>query len=364
RQYWYVFFKHIKYILFLKKVTFIASFSCEFYFLQRNSSHSHRPSISTAVSLLSLSWVLAAYHKALRDSRDDCNRMSYKGAMLQIFWRALTILSRVLSFALFASIFQVYFGIFVAVHWCVMTFWVIYGETDFCTSKWEEVLFNMVVGIVYIFCWFNVKESRSQRRMAVYYLLVSTENFALTLLWYFNRDRAATEAFAVPALCAVFASFFLGTLFMLLYYGFLHPDGRKFRGLPFSCCAQVLDGVPIPPAAAEATAAAAAGAATAPRAGSERDGPPGTSALGACEPDIFQVRPALPPPSPRLMRHEGPIIRVDMQRKRYPAWDAHFVDRRLRRTINMLEYATPTVVAIRYRDLTFAYELVEYETSV
>lgn len=43
-----------------------------------------------------------------------------------------------------------------------MTFWVIQGETDFCMSKWEEIIYNMVVGIIYIFCWFNVKEGRSR----------------------------------------------------------------------------------------------------------------------------------------------------------------------------------------------------------
>lgn len=144
----------------------------------------HLPAgISSLGSLLSLAWVLASYHKLLRDSRDDQRSMSYRGALLHLFWRLFTISSRVLSLALFASLFHIYFGIFVVIHWCAMAFWVVHGGTDFCMSKWEEVLFNMVVGIVYIFCWFNVKEGRTRYRMVAYYTVVLAENTILTGLW-------------------------------------------------------------------------------------------------------------------------------------------------------------------------------------
>lgn len=139
--------------------------------------------VSSLASLLSLAWVLASYHKLLRDSRDDQRSMSYRGALLHLCWRLFTISSRVLSLALFASLFHIYFGIFVVLHWCAMAFWVVHGGTDFCMSKWEEVLFNMVVGIVYIFCWFNVKEGRTRYRMIAYYTVVLAENTILTGLW-------------------------------------------------------------------------------------------------------------------------------------------------------------------------------------
>ncbi|KAJ8355507.1 hypothetical protein SKAU_G00183010 [Synaphobranchus kaupii] len=48
-----------------------------------------------------------------------------------------------------------------------------------------------------------------------------------------------------------------------------------------------------------------------------------------------------------------------MPRKCYPAWDAHFVDRRLRRTINVLQYITPSAVGIHYRDGPLLYELLQ-----
>ncbi|OWK52396.1 XK-related protein 6 [Lonchura striata] len=300
--------------------------------------------VSSVASLMSLAWVLASYHKLLRDSRDDKKSMSYRGALIHLFWRLFTISSRVISFALFASIFQLYFGIFVVVHWCAMAFWIIHGGTDFCMSKWEEILFNMVVGIVYIFCWFNVKEGRTRYRMFAYYTVVLTENAALTLLWYFYRDPDTTDSYAVPALCCVFLSFAAGIALMLLYYGVLHPMGPRAKIFASSCCAELLWGIPLPPDVepmAPQTPGYRGAQATPTRAVTEQQE---ELTADTCLP-VFQVRAMVPStPSGRPYPPEGPLIKIDIPRKRYPAWDAHFVDRRLRRTINILQYVTPTAV--------------------
>ncbi|XP_060044256.1 XK-related protein 7 isoform X2 [Erinaceus europaeus] len=231
--------------------------------------------LSTSASLVSLAWTLASYQKVLRDSRDDKRPLSYKGAVAQVLWHLFTIAARSLAFALFASVYKLYFGIFIVAHWCVMTFWVIQGETDFCMSKWEEIIYNMVVGIIYIFCWFNVKEGRSRRRMTLYYCIVLLENAALTGFWYSSRNFST-----------------------------------DFHSL-------------------------------------------------------ILVRPGLPPtPVSHTLRTEGPVIRIDLPRKKYPAWDAHFIDRRLRKTILALEYSSPATPRLQYRSMGTSQELLEYETTV
>uniref|UniRef100_A0A8C0UG66 XK-related protein n=1 Tax=Cyanistes caeruleus TaxID=156563 RepID=A0A8C0UG66_CYACU len=155
--------------------------------------------------------------------------MSYKGAVVQILWHLFTIAARAIAFALFASVFQLYFGIFIVTHWCIMTFWIIQGETDFCMSKWEEIIYNMVVGIIYIFCWFNVKEGRSRYRMCIYYIITLSENAALTILWFLYYDRKTTSDFnALILVCVVSSSFALGIFFMFIYYCLLHPNGPIF----------------------------------------------------------------------------------------------------------------------------------------
>uniref|UniRef100_A0A8C5WR51 XK-related protein n=1 Tax=Laticauda laticaudata TaxID=8630 RepID=A0A8C5WR51_LATLA len=184
---------------------------------------------SASASLVSLAWTLASYQKVLRDSREDKMPMSYKGAMVQILWHLFTIAARAIAFALFASVFQLYFGIFIVTHWCIMTFWIIQGETDFCMSKWEEIIYNMVVGIIYIFCWFNVKEGRSRCRMSIYYIITLLENAALTGLWYWFREQyLISEFYALIIVCVVASSFALGVFFMFIYYCLLHPSGTIF----------------------------------------------------------------------------------------------------------------------------------------
>ncbi|KAL0164292.1 hypothetical protein M9458_040045, partial [Cirrhinus mrigala] len=318
--------------------------------------------VSAVASLLSLSWVLASYHKLLRDSRDDQKSMSYRGALVHILWRFFTISSRALSFALFASVFHIYFGIFVVLHWCAMAFWVIHGGTDFCMSKWEEVLFNMVVGVVYVFCWFNVKEGRTRFRMVIYYSLVLVENTILTALWYTYRDPVTTDSYAASALCGVFLCFASGVACMVLYYGVLHPMGPRLRVLASSCCAELLWGLPLPPEAEPMapTPGPRGSQATPTRGMASGDySEPEEAATDTCLP-VFQVRSTEPTDAAgRPIPPEGPLIKIDMPRKRYPAWDAHFVDRRLRRTINILQYISPNAVGIRYRDGPLLYELLQ-----
>lgn len=333
--------------------------------LKTVSHHEYLTGVSSVASLLSLAWVLASYHKLLRDSRDDKKSMSYRGALIHIFWRLFTISSRVLSFALFASIFHIYFGIFVVVHWCAMAFWIVHGGTDFCMSKWEEVLFNMVVGIVYIFCWFNVKEGRTRYHMVIYYFVVLAENTVLTCLWYAYRDPVTTDSYAVLVLCGVYLTFASGVVFMGIYYGFLHPMGPKIRVLASSCCAELLWGLPLPPEAEHLapTPGPRASQPTSTRASMGAFSQQDDASADTCLP-VFQVRSPEPTTTLGHYRSEGPLIKIDMPRKRYPAWDAHFVDRRLRRTINILQFITPAAAGIRYRDGPLLYELLQYESSL
>lgn len=235
----------------------------------------------------------------------------------------------------------------------------------------------MLVGVVHLFCWFNVKEGRSRYRMLAYYVLVLAENVLLTSCWYAYREPGASDAYAASAFLGVLLSFAAGMAFMVLYYGVLHPMGPRLRVLASSCCAELLWGLPLPPEAEPMapTPHGPRGSQATPTRGMASSTPAGEYygeaedmddvATDTCLP-VFQVRSPERPPagSGRHYRMEGPLIKIDMPRKRYPAWDAHFVDRRLRRTINILQFITPTAVGIRYRDGPLLYELLQYESSL
>ncbi|XP_020785520.2 XK-related protein 7 [Boleophthalmus pectinirostris] len=317
--------------------------------------------LSATASLISLSWMIASYQKVLRDSRDDKLSMSYKSVLVQILWHLFTIGARTLAFALFASVFQLYFGIFIFVHWCIMTFWIIQGETDFCMSKWEEIIYNMMMGIVYIFCWFSVREGRTRCRLLIYSLTVFVENVALTTAWYLHRGLRMSDFYAVVLVCVVASSYALGTFFMFVYYYLLHPDG------PVSSWTYIVEKEDIPveilasPASSHPPDVVSSPPRTLQRTKATEQG-------CGIDGDVFQVRAlrgTLVPPQQQLSpRTEGPVIRIDLPRKKYPAWDAHYIDRRLRKTILVLESAAPVTPKIQYRCLGTPKEVMEYETTV
>uniref|UniRef100_A0A3Q3W658 XK-related protein n=1 Tax=Mola mola TaxID=94237 RepID=A0A3Q3W658_MOLML len=299
--------------------------------------------LSKSVSLPSFSPGLS---KVLRDSRDDKLPMTYKAVIVQILWHLFTIGARTLAFALFASVFQLYFGIFIVAHWCIMTFWIIQGETDFCMSKWEEIIYNM---------------GRTRCRMLIYSLTVLMENVALTTAWYLFHDPRTSDFYAVIMVCVVASSYALGTFFMFVYYCLLHPDGPVSgwgyiaeKEVPAELLASPASSLPpdlvsSPPRTLQRTKAA--------------DREQGTGVDG----DVFQVRPprgAQASVTHHTPRTEGPVIRIDLPRKKYPAWDAHFIDRRLRKTILVLESTAPVTPRIQYRCLGSPKEVMEYETTV
>uniref|UniRef100_A0A8C4WSM9 XK-related protein n=1 Tax=Gopherus evgoodei TaxID=1825980 RepID=A0A8C4WSM9_9SAUR len=314
--------------------------------------------LTAAASLVSLAWALASYQKALRDSRDDKKPISYMAVIIQFCWHFFTIAARVITFALFASVFQLYFGIFIVLHWCIMTFWIVHCETEFCITKWEEIVFDMVVGIIYIFSWFNVKEGRTRCRLFTYYFVILLENTALSALWYLYKAPLISDAFAIPALCVVFSSFLTGIVFMLMYYAFFHPNGPRFGQSPSCACEDPVAAFTMPPEVATNTLRSISNnrSVTSDRDQklAERDG---------CVP-VFQVRPTAPStPSSRPPRIEESVIKIDLFRNRYPAWERHVLDRSLRKAILAFE-CSPTPPRLQYKDDALIQERLEYETTL
>ncbi|XP_038622451.1 XK-related protein 4 [Tachyglossus aculeatus] len=314
--------------------------------------------LTAAASLVSLAWALASYQKALRDSRDDKKPISYMAVIIQFCWHFFTIAARVITFALFASVFQLYFGIFIVLHWCIMTFWIVHCETEFCITKWEEIVFDMVVGIIYIFSWFNVKEGRTRCRLFIYYFVILLENSALSALWYLYKAPQIADAFAIPALCVVFSSFLTGIVFMLMYYAFFHPNGPRFGQSPSCACEDPATAFTLPPEVATSTLRSISNnrsvASDRDQKFVERDG---------CTP-VFQVRPTAPStPSSRPPRIEESVIKIDLFRNRYPAWERHILDRSLRKAILAFE-CSPAPPRLQYKDDALIQERLEYETTL
>jgi hypothetical protein len=89
---------------------------------------------------------------------------------------------------------------------------------------------SVFVSYIHIFCYVNLEEQSTKLKIVTFYCIMLVENILLIALWtlgeqYTNglsgwhRDRI---------FIAVFSSFFLGLIFMVIYYKFLsrEKDGR------------------------------------------------------------------------------------------------------------------------------------------
>ena len=114
-----------------------------------------------------------------------------------------------------------------------MTAWVVWQATDFCTNVWEERLYNGVVGVIYCFCFFNLKEGRSRYRMAVFYTVTFVENITFVAAYYWSTHHSTSLPvtwFSLGAMVIVVAGTAVGLCSMVLYYRFYHPAGPIIPG--------------------------------------------------------------------------------------------------------------------------------------
>ncbi|XP_067135127.1 XK-related protein 7-like [Centruroides vittatus] len=180
--------------------------------------------LSILGSLLSLSWALAYYHRVLRLSLQSKQNISWTGTILQILWHFFIISARVLSLGLLATLSPVILGVACFCHWLIMTSWIISMKTRFCDTKFEEIFYNAVLGVIFIFCYFNPIDSPTRFRYTIYFVVTFVENAIIIAVWYNYVDPLPW--FYLLAILIVVLSFIIGTFFMVLYYLIFHPTGE------------------------------------------------------------------------------------------------------------------------------------------
>lgn len=120
--------------------------------------------VNLVSSLVELSLSQSSYHRALRRSSPLKHNMTKLGAFVQFLSHCCVIASRVLALAAFASQFKYWIFVFCAIHWTIMTTWLLMQKTTFCATSLgqprllEEMVFNVIIAGIYLFCFINVKD--------------------------------------------------------------------------------------------------------------------------------------------------------------------------------------------------------------
>lgn len=154
-----------------------------------------------------------SYSKSLRISLPNKVPMTYWSIAIMFFWEFFSVTARMLALALFTSAFVKYVGLVCLAHWAFMTSWIISMQTNFCNTKFEELGFNAVLGVIFIFCYFNPIDNATRYRYLAFYFFMFFENTALMALW---RRHANYEPWLKDlAVQTHYICFFSGILLMV-----------------------------------------------------------------------------------------------------------------------------------------------------
>ncbi|PWA29205.1 hypothetical protein CCH79_00006115, partial [Gambusia affinis] len=178
-------------------------------------------SVCFAVCLLSLAWALVLYARSCSLIRPGHLHMTPAAILCRLLWRVGMLGSRFAVLMLFTRIFKQ---------------WVL-GVIGKPRPHAEVQL--LWYKTVHVFLFLNVKYGPSRYRMAAFYLVMFFENALLLLAssWFFAM--VSWDTVGIPA--AVFCSFLIGVIALVLYYRFLHPksfeifQSIRHRGIGGAC---------------------------------------------------------------------------------------------------------------------------------
>ncbi|XP_036819038.1 XK-related protein 5 isoform X1 [Oncorhynchus mykiss] len=178
-------------------------------------------SVCFVLCLLSLAWALVLYARACSLIRPGHLPMSPAAITCRLLWRVSMLGARLATLALFTRLFRQWVLGVIGLHWLGATFWLVSQQSDIIKTPLRWHLFNLVLGAVHIFLFLNVKDGASRCRMAGFYLAMFIENALLLLAGSDFFSAASWDTMGIPT--AVFCSFLIGVIALVLYYRFLHP---------------------------------------------------------------------------------------------------------------------------------------------
>ncbi|XP_065171333.1 XK-related protein 6-like [Atheta coriaria] len=184
--------------------------------------------LSIGSSFVSMAWSMASYQRLLRVSLTNKNNITWAGTIMQFMWHFLVTVSRIMCISVVASIYPEYTVLALFIHWMFMVIWLLYSTHDlnFCNNnRIYDFLFYTIFGTVYIFTHVSLSDGRTFWKYVFFYLTLCVENIICMIVWIVKADDTVKETlYYLPIVYINFISFFVGILFMIIYYKIFHPS--------------------------------------------------------------------------------------------------------------------------------------------
>lgn len=183
------------------------------------------------VNSIAILWSLFVYtlYNMCRDSE-----IKPIGKLVIFVWHFCIIISRVLALAFFTVAFHAFVFIPYGIHWAVWSTALFFMSTEFCLNLavtphkkrlYLELPFDIVIGYVLIFFYFNAKKGRTWYIVVPYHVLTFVETVVLSVLFYTEKPN---EWYSILILCLTILLFLIASALMLIYYIALHPKTRTY----------------------------------------------------------------------------------------------------------------------------------------
>lgn len=193
-------------------------------FLERGQANLSQYAV-IMISCCAISWSTVDYQVALRKSLPDKNLLSgFCPKLTYLFYKLFTLLSWTLSIVLLLFV-DVKIALFLLLFlWIIGFLWACIRQTQFCNSLSMEFLYRIVVGVILVFTFFNIKGQDTKCPMSCYYTIRVLGTLGiLTVFWTYPLSIFNSDYF-IPISAIVVLALLLGIVFLTVYYGVFHPN--------------------------------------------------------------------------------------------------------------------------------------------
>lgn len=176
--------------------------------------------VSCALSLFSVCWALASFSKNVRIHNVHRLVLTWLGVIFQFLWRLGTVISRVASLTVYASVYNHWVFMVIAFHWMSMFLWLISPKNVFHgerITRLRKTALSGLIAFVYVFAYINLQEVNHRQKMLTFYVVMFLENSLLVFLWLIGIWIDKPDNWYMTPIW-IFASFATGIMFMFLYY--------------------------------------------------------------------------------------------------------------------------------------------------
>nr|XP_001493017.3 XK-related protein 9 isoform X1 [Equus caballus] len=177
------------------------------------------------VSCCAISWSTVDYQVALRKSLPDKNLLNgFWPKLAYLFYKLFTLLSWMLSVVLLLFL-NVKIALFLLLFlWVLGILWAFKKQTQFCASMGMEFLYRIVVGFILVFTFFNVKGQNTKFPMSCYYIVRVLATLGILIVFWVCPLSVFNSDYFVPLTVSIALTLLLGIIFLIVYYGTLHPN--------------------------------------------------------------------------------------------------------------------------------------------